>query len=173
MVLYSRADSWLGWGESRESDNVMRSLGRIFQISIHGLVRPSGACCTGRKQARTAETARPLSIARSPRLICAGCRSCSAARSTSGAGGRLPQDLPAPLVSRHARPRQRPPLPGPVSRHIHAERRRLAADRAARHRQPGTTSTSRCRRPTWCAPRRFTSTMRFLPACCRSSAISS
>ncbi|HWG21219.1 MAG TPA: UDP-forming cellulose synthase catalytic subunit [Terracidiphilus sp.] len=38
MVLYSRADSWLGWGESRESDNVLRSLGRIFQISMHGLM---------------------------------------------------------------------------------------------------------------------------------------
>ena len=38
MVLYSRADSWLGWGESRESDNVLHSLGRIFQISMHGLV---------------------------------------------------------------------------------------------------------------------------------------
>jgi len=38
MVLYSRADSWLGWGESRESDNVLRSLGRIFQISFHGLI---------------------------------------------------------------------------------------------------------------------------------------
>ena len=38
MVLYSRADSWLGWGESRESDNVLRSLTRIFQISMHGLV---------------------------------------------------------------------------------------------------------------------------------------
>jgi cellulose synthase (UDP-forming) len=37
MVLYSRADSWLGWGESRESDNVLRSLSRIFQISMHGL----------------------------------------------------------------------------------------------------------------------------------------
>ncbi|HEY2857904.1 MAG TPA: UDP-forming cellulose synthase catalytic subunit [Terracidiphilus sp.] len=37
MVLYSRADSWLGWGESRESDNVLRSLTRIFQISMHGL----------------------------------------------------------------------------------------------------------------------------------------
>ena len=37
MVLYSRADSWLGWGESRESDNVLRSLIRIFQISMHGL----------------------------------------------------------------------------------------------------------------------------------------
>ncbi len=30
MVLYSRADSWLGWGESRESDDIGRSLGRIF-----------------------------------------------------------------------------------------------------------------------------------------------
>jgi cellulose synthase (UDP-forming) len=38
MVLYSRADSWLGWGESRESDNVLHSLGRIFLISMHGLV---------------------------------------------------------------------------------------------------------------------------------------
>src|SRR5215469_1719359 len=38
MVLYSRADSWLGWGEARESDNVLKSLGRIFQISMRGLV---------------------------------------------------------------------------------------------------------------------------------------
>jgi cellulose synthase (UDP-forming) len=37
MVLYSRADSWLGWGESRETDNVLRSFTRIFQISLHGL----------------------------------------------------------------------------------------------------------------------------------------
>ncbi len=38
IVLYSRADSWLGWGESRESDNVLRSMARIFSISMHGLV---------------------------------------------------------------------------------------------------------------------------------------
>ncbi len=37
LALYSRADSWLGWGEARESDNVLRSLGRIFQISMRGL----------------------------------------------------------------------------------------------------------------------------------------
>ena len=37
-VLYSRADSWLGWGEARESDNVLRSMARIFSISMHGLV---------------------------------------------------------------------------------------------------------------------------------------
>lgn len=39
MVLYSRADTWLGWGESREADRPMRSLGRIFTISMHGLAR--------------------------------------------------------------------------------------------------------------------------------------
>ncbi|HEY1984324.1 MAG TPA: UDP-forming cellulose synthase catalytic subunit [Terracidiphilus sp.] len=38
MVLYSRADSWLGWGESRETDNILGSLQRIFQISMHGLL---------------------------------------------------------------------------------------------------------------------------------------
>jgi cellulose synthase (UDP-forming) len=38
MVLYSRADSWLGWGESRETDDVGRSMARIFQISMRGLV---------------------------------------------------------------------------------------------------------------------------------------
>jgi cellulose synthase (UDP-forming) len=37
-VLYTRADTWLGWGESREKDNILRSLGRIFRISMHGLV---------------------------------------------------------------------------------------------------------------------------------------
>ena len=37
LALYSRADSWLGWGEARESDNVLRSLGHIFQISVRGL----------------------------------------------------------------------------------------------------------------------------------------
>ena len=37
MVLYSRADSWLGWGESRKNDNVLRSMGSIFIISMHGL----------------------------------------------------------------------------------------------------------------------------------------
>ena len=48
MVLYSRADSWLGWGESRESDNVMRSLARIFQISMHGLASTFQSLFTGK-----------------------------------------------------------------------------------------------------------------------------
>ena len=37
IALYSRADSWLGWGESRDTDHVLRSLVRIFQISMRGL----------------------------------------------------------------------------------------------------------------------------------------
>jgi hypothetical protein len=37
MVLYSRADTWLGWGESREIDQPMKSLARIFAISMQGL----------------------------------------------------------------------------------------------------------------------------------------
>ena len=36
MVLYSRADTWLGWGETREADRPLTSLGRIFQLSFHG-----------------------------------------------------------------------------------------------------------------------------------------
>ena len=42
IALYSRADSWLGWGEARESDRVLRSLFRIFRISVRGLCPP---CC--------------------------------------------------------------------------------------------------------------------------------
>ncbi len=37
-VLYTRADSWLGWGEAREKDDVGRSMSRIFRIAMHGLV---------------------------------------------------------------------------------------------------------------------------------------
>ena len=37
MVLYSRADSWLGWGETREPDRPMKSLALIFRLSIKGL----------------------------------------------------------------------------------------------------------------------------------------
>jgi len=37
MVLYSRADTWLGWGETREPDKPLTSLLRIFQLALHGL----------------------------------------------------------------------------------------------------------------------------------------
>ena len=37
MVLYSRADTWLGWGENREPDQPMKSLGLILKLAIKGL----------------------------------------------------------------------------------------------------------------------------------------
>jgi cellulose synthase (UDP-forming) len=62
MILYSRADSWLGWGESRESDNVLHSLVRIFQISMHGLaVTFTSLFGNGDRRARKSAS---LSIAR-------------------------------------------------------------------------------------------------------------
>ena len=36
MVLYSRADTWLGWGESREVDRPVQSLRRILSIAMVG-----------------------------------------------------------------------------------------------------------------------------------------
>jgi cellulose synthase (UDP-forming) len=62
MVLYSRADSWLGWGESRESDNVLVSLGRIFRISMHGLGSTFRSLFTDRDKGGPKSTS--LSIAR-------------------------------------------------------------------------------------------------------------
>ncbi|MFT4114261.1 UDP-forming cellulose synthase catalytic subunit [Silvibacterium sp.] len=37
MILYSRADTWLNWGESREVDQPLRSLWRILQLSRIGI----------------------------------------------------------------------------------------------------------------------------------------
>ena len=37
VLIYSPADTWLGWGESREIDDPMKSLGRIFLLSFKGL----------------------------------------------------------------------------------------------------------------------------------------
>ena len=36
-VLYSRADSWLDWGEAREPDRPLRRLWRIVLLSVNGL----------------------------------------------------------------------------------------------------------------------------------------
>jgi cellulose synthase (UDP-forming) len=78
MVLYSRADSWLGWGESRESDNVLRSLGRIFQISFHGLISAFRSMSGGR-QSRSAK-ASTLSITSSAGILALAAVLASAAR---------------------------------------------------------------------------------------------
>jgi cellulose synthase (UDP-forming) len=67
MVLYSRADSWLGWGEARESDNVLRSLGRIFQISMHGLAATAESLFRFQKKSR--KKVQPLSATTSAVLL--------------------------------------------------------------------------------------------------------
>jgi len=70
VVLYSRADSWLGWGESRESDNALRSLGRIVQISMQGLMQTARSL-TGSNRKRAARKADTLSVVRSAVLFVA------------------------------------------------------------------------------------------------------
>jgi cellulose synthase (UDP-forming) len=39
MVLYSRADTWLGWGETREPDQPLTSLGRITKLAFFGYTK--------------------------------------------------------------------------------------------------------------------------------------
>ena len=63
MVLYSRADSWLGWGESRETDDVMRSMARIFKISFRGLLQTFQSLTGG--DSRKSRKKSALSVARS------------------------------------------------------------------------------------------------------------
>ena len=65
MVLYSRADTWLGWGEAREPDKPLRSLGRIFQLSYHGLNQTARGLMKTRRSApkgRLATNVAPLLI---------------------------------------------------------------------------------------------------------------
>jgi cellulose synthase catalytic subunit (UDP-forming) len=37
MVLYSRADTWLGWGDSRVPDRPLKSLARILVLALRGV----------------------------------------------------------------------------------------------------------------------------------------
>ena len=39
MILYSRADTWLGWSESSVADKPISSLGKIIRLSFNGLRR--------------------------------------------------------------------------------------------------------------------------------------
>jgi cellulose synthase (UDP-forming) len=51
MVLYSRADTWLGWGESRDADRPLMSLARILRLSITGLSQTIRGLMTTKKAA--------------------------------------------------------------------------------------------------------------------------
>jgi cellulose synthase (UDP-forming) len=43
MILYSRADTWLGPRKARERDHPMRSLGHILRLSLYGLAQTVGS----------------------------------------------------------------------------------------------------------------------------------
>jgi cellulose synthase (UDP-forming) len=49
-AIYSRADSWLGWGESREVDRPLRSLARILKLSVQGFGIALGSLFQGRSR---------------------------------------------------------------------------------------------------------------------------
>jgi cellulose synthase (UDP-forming) len=96
VVLYSRADSWLGWGESHESDNVLRSLGHIFRISMRGL-RATVLSIFGRDE-DTARKSNSLSIAQSGMLVLL------AALLAAGGANTLSQTPPAPNSANSVNP---------------------------------------------------------------------
>ena len=86
MVLYSRADTWLGWGEAREIDHPLTSLGRIFQLSIHGLSQTARGLMKTKKsppKGRLATNVAPLLLF----VLFAGLFSRSAAQAPSALAG--------------------------------------------------------------------------------------
>lgn len=60
LALYGRADTWLGWGESRESDRPLKSLACIVRISLRGLRQTVGSLVFRRSERTVATGAVPL-----------------------------------------------------------------------------------------------------------------
>ncbi len=105
MVLYSRADTWLGWGEQREADRPMKSLVRILRLSFHGLnITVRGLLATRKNKAPkgrlAASAAAPLLLL--ALLVATGTRTAFAAQATP----TLPPVAPAAAAS---------PAPAPLS----------------------------------------------------------
>jgi cellulose synthase (UDP-forming) len=106
MVLYSRADTWLGWGEAREIDRPLTSLGRILQLSFWGLKRTFGGLMTRKKsppKGRLATSAAKVLIFAS--LLGLGHRLASAQVNAAAAANPMAQgDVPATDGGVAARP---------------------------------------------------------------------
>jgi hypothetical protein len=91
MVLYSRADTWLGWDETRDRDHVVLSFARVVRLALRGLrqtILPGGRrppdgslltsiaplllaavmlpALTGRAVAQNAQPAAPAMLATAP-----------------------------------------------------------------------------------------------------------
>ncbi len=98
MVLFSRADSWLGWGESREVDQPLRSLGRIIRIAFRGLrmaIRSAMPKRNGKSKGRPVAAESVLAV-----LIAVGLAGWGGtARGQDTAGGTKPSAAPAAQTS--------------------------------------------------------------------------
>jgi cellulose synthase (UDP-forming) len=57
MVLYSRADTWLDWGETREADKPLSSLLYIFQLAFRGFAQTIRRVGRSEKSSTTQELA--------------------------------------------------------------------------------------------------------------------
>jgi cellulose synthase (UDP-forming) len=80
MVLYSRADTWLGWGESREADRPLYSFWRIIQLSIFGLRRTfSGMWANHKKTSAKGKLATSIAPVIALVLLLAGAHNAHAA----------------------------------------------------------------------------------------------
>ncbi len=106
-VLYSRADTWLGWGEGREIDQPMRSLGRIFVLSFKGLRMMFSSLLIPAmrtpklKKPKTAMAARTASMLILMLILLGGGRAAfGAARQTPAAGSAAA--APTTVGSQHA-----------------------------------------------------------------------
>jgi cellulose synthase (UDP-forming) len=63
MILYSRADAWLGWGEAKEADDPVRSMRRIVKLSMRSLSQGMGGSNKnrrGRPKGRLATRVAPI-----------------------------------------------------------------------------------------------------------------
>ncbi len=59
MILYSRADTWLGWSESREADKPISSLRKIFKLSFNGITPGAARRDQTQNQTRNQHPAAP------------------------------------------------------------------------------------------------------------------
>jgi cellulose synthase (UDP-forming) len=111
MVLYSRADTWLGWGEAREADRPLTSLARIFRLSFQGLSQTTRGLMKSRKRTpkgRLATNVAPLLLF----ALFAGCWCASAFAAQGPNDARGAVGAPAGLASRTAAAPTRQLTPG-------------------------------------------------------------
>ena len=97
VALFSRADSWLGWGEARENDHVLRSLVHIFRVSMHGLKATFETVFHEKRG--TSNNSTSLSIARTSAILLALAVLTAAMPRSVGQPGRLSSASPANSAS--------------------------------------------------------------------------